>query len=136
MKEVDYQNERVDAINETTAMAHETTLLNPRFYTTNFKEMDELNVESVRKDWDELISEMKSDPNRTHFKKTEDWDKIDFKSLNPELRKEFIDFLVSSLNFSIPIKLPPGWLFELKRVPRIYESIISSLFEFNMSSSV
>ena len=45
MKEVDYQNERVDAINETTAMAHETTLLNPRFYTTNFKEMDELNVE-------------------------------------------------------------------------------------------
>ena len=27
MKEVDYQNERVDAINETTAMAHETTLL-------------------------------------------------------------------------------------------------------------
>ena len=28
MKEVDYQNERVDAINETTAMAHETTLLN------------------------------------------------------------------------------------------------------------
>ena len=27
MKEVDYQNERVDSINETTAMAHETTLL-------------------------------------------------------------------------------------------------------------
>ena len=26
-----------DKINETTAMAHETTLLNPRFYTTNFK---------------------------------------------------------------------------------------------------
>ena len=67
MKEVDYQNERLDAINETTAMAHETTLLNPRFYTTNFKEMDELNVESVRKDWDELISEMKSDPNRTLY---------------------------------------------------------------------
>ena len=43
MKEVDYQNERVDSINETTAMAHETTLLNPRFYTTNFKEMDDLN---------------------------------------------------------------------------------------------
>ena len=59
MKEVDYQNERVDAINETTAMAHETTLLNPRFYTTNFKEMDELNVESVRKDWDELIENFK-----------------------------------------------------------------------------
>ena len=38
-----------DKINETTAMAHETTLLNPRFYTTNFKEMDSLNVNSVLK---------------------------------------------------------------------------------------
>jgi magnesium-protoporphyrin IX monomethyl ester (oxidative) cyclase len=97
MKEIDYQSERTDSINETTAMAHETTLLNPRFYTTNFKEMDELNVESVRKDWDELISEMKSDPNRTHFKKTDQWDQIDFENLDPELRKELIDFLVSSL---------------------------------------
>ena len=97
MKDIDFQSERTDSINETTAMAHETALLSPRFYTTNFKEMDKLNVESVRKDWDELIHEMKSDPNRTHFKKTSDWDEIDFKSLDPELRKELIDFLVSSL---------------------------------------
>ena len=86
-----------DKINETTAMAHETTLLNPRFYTTNFKEMDTLNVNSVRADWDELIAELRSDPNKTHFKKTKDWDKVDFESLEPGLRRELIDFLVSSL---------------------------------------
>ena len=59
--------------------------------------MDGLNVDSVRADWDELIAEMRSDPNRTHFKKTEDWDEIDFEALEPGLRKELIDFLVSSL---------------------------------------
>ena len=84
-------------VNETTAMAHETTLLNPRFYTTNFREMYDLNVDAVRKDWDELIAEMRSDPNRTHFKKTKEWDEVDFEGLDPELRKELIDFLVSSL---------------------------------------
>ena len=36
-------------VNETTAMAHETTLLDPRFYTTNFREMDDLNVDAVRR---------------------------------------------------------------------------------------
>ena len=58
MSEVKEAIKAKDNINETTAMAHETTLLNPRFYTTNFKEMDGLNVDSVRADWDELIAEM------------------------------------------------------------------------------
>jgi magnesium-protoporphyrin IX monomethyl ester (oxidative) cyclase len=85
-----------EAVNETTAMATETTLLNPRFYTTDFDEMDRIDVTPVRKDWDALIAQMKSDPNRGHFKKTADWDKVDWEGMEPELRKEFIDFLVSS----------------------------------------
>ena len=84
-------------VNETTKMAHETTLLAPRFYTTDFDELDRVSVDSVRTDWDKLISELKSDPNKTHFKKTKDWEEIDFEALEPELRKELIDFLVSSL---------------------------------------
>ncbi len=84
-------------VNETTKMAHETTLLNPRFYTTDFDELDKVRVDRVRSDWDKLIAELKSDPNRSHFKKTSDWDEIDFDALEPELRKELIDFLVSSL---------------------------------------
>jgi magnesium-protoporphyrin IX monomethyl ester (oxidative) cyclase len=40
---------------------------------------------------------MKSDPNKGHFKKNAEWDVIDFDALDPALKKEFIDFLVSSL---------------------------------------
>ncbi len=81
---------------DTTAMATETTLLNPRFYTTDFDEMDRIDVTPVRGDWDKLIAQMKSDPNKGHFKKTEAWDKVDWEGMEPALRAEFIDFLVSS----------------------------------------
>ena len=49
---------------DTTAMATETTMLSPRFYTTDFAEMDRIDVTPVRKDWDALIAQMKSDPNK------------------------------------------------------------------------
>jgi magnesium-protoporphyrin IX monomethyl ester (oxidative) cyclase len=80
----------------TTAMATETTLLNPRFYTTDFEELDRVNVSPVRTEWDALIAQMKSDPNKGHFKKNADWDLIDWAGMEPTLRAEFIDFLVSS----------------------------------------
>lgn len=84
------------AATDTTAMATETTLLNPRFYTTDFDEMDRIDVTPVRPAWDRLIAQMKSDPNRGHFKKNADWNEVDWGGMDPALRKEFIDFLVSS----------------------------------------
>ena len=81
---------------DTQAMATETTLLNPRFYTTDFDEMDRIDVTPVRKDWDALLARMKSDPNKGHFKKNAEWDQIDWDGMEPGLRREFIDFLVSS----------------------------------------
>jgi magnesium-protoporphyrin IX monomethyl ester (oxidative) cyclase len=81
---------------DTTAMATETTLLNPRFYTTDFDEMDRIDVTPVRKEWDVLIAQMKSDPNKGHFKKTDAWDAVDWDGMDPPLKREFIDFLVSS----------------------------------------
>ena len=81
----------------TTDMAMEETLISPRFYTTNYKELDKVDVSSIRDEWDPLIEEMRSDPNKRHFQKTSEWDDFDFKDLEPGLRKEFIDFLVSSL---------------------------------------
>ncbi|NKX45051.1 magnesium-protoporphyrin IX monomethyl ester (oxidative) cyclase [Roseicyclus persicicus] len=79
-----------------TAVAMRNTLLTPRFYTTDFDKLDAIDVSPVRKDWDKLIAQMKSDPNRGHFKKNEDWDHIDWDGMEPKLKAEFIDFLISS----------------------------------------
>ena len=85
------------APNATTKAAQEDTLLAPRFYTTDFEKLDKVDVTGVRGEWDQLISELKDDPNRGHFKRNEHWDKISLDDLPEGLRKEFVDFLVSSL---------------------------------------
>lgn len=85
------------APNETTRLAAEEAMLSPRFYTTDFKELDSLDVSSVRKEWDALIAELRADPNKGHFRRTEAWDAFDMNALPEGLRKEFMDFLVSSL---------------------------------------
>ena len=83
-------------VNETTKRAQQTTTLSPRFYTTDFDKLDRVNVDAVREEWDELIAEMKSDPNKGHFKRRDEWD-FDLSQIEEPLRSEFIDFLVSSL---------------------------------------
>ena len=88
---------RHEAPNESTRHATQDTMLSPRFYTTDFDELDRVDVSSIRGQWDELIAEMRSDPNKGHFVRTDAWDKIDLNDLPEGLRKEFIDFLISSL---------------------------------------
>lgn len=80
---------------EATNIAMQNTLLTPRFYTTDFDEMDAIDVTPVREEWDALIAQMKSDPNKGHFKKNDEWD-ADWKNMDPALKTEFIDFLISS----------------------------------------
>ncbi len=82
--------------NDTTRAAQDDTILSPHFYTTDFDAMDRLDISSVRTEWDVLIKEMQDDPNKDHFKRTDEFDNI-LGNLPPELRREFIDFLVSSL---------------------------------------
>ncbi|MDP3603115.1 MAG: magnesium-protoporphyrin IX monomethyl ester (oxidative) cyclase, partial [Bosea sp. (in: a-proteobacteria)] len=84
------------APNEATRMAQQDTMLTPRFYTTDFDELDKIDVTPVRDEWDVLIAEMKSDPNKGHFTRNADW-KLELEKIPEPLRKEFIDFLVSSL---------------------------------------
>ena len=77
-------------------IAMQDTLLTPRFYTTDFDELDAMDVSHIRDEWDPLIDRMVSDPNKGHFKKNADWDEVDWNGMDPQLKKEFIDFLISS----------------------------------------
>ena len=79
-----------------TEIAMQDTLLTPRFYTTDFDELDAIDVSHIRDEWDPLIDRMVSDPNKGHFKKNADWDEVDWNGMDPQLKKEFIDFLISS----------------------------------------
>ena len=81
---------------DATRVAQESTVLSPRFYTTDFDELDRTDVSAVRAQWDELIAELKSDPNKKHFVRNADFD-ADFSNLPPDLDKEFRDFLISSI---------------------------------------
>lgn len=89
-------NDDVAGAFDTNEAALENTVLSPRFYTTDFEAMDAIDVSSVRAEWDALIAEMASDPNKGHFKRTDEFDNI-LHTLPPDLRAEFVDFLVSSL---------------------------------------
>ena len=84
------------APNTSTALAQEDTMLSPRFYTTDFAAMERMNISAVRGEWDGLIAELRADPNRNHFIRTPVFD-ADFSTMEPALRAEFLEFLVSSV---------------------------------------
>ena len=80
----------------TTEQARQDTLLSPRFYTTDFSELDRSDVSLVRGEWDELLTEMRRDLNKEHFVRDSEFD-LDLSRLPEDLRQEFTEFLVSSV---------------------------------------
>ena len=87
---------RGDTVSDATRAAQENTILSPRFYTTDFDELDKTDVSAVRGQWDALIAELRSDPNKKHFVRTAEFD-ANFSNLPSDLDKEFRDFLISSI---------------------------------------
>jgi len=76
------------------------TLLTPRFYTTDFKAMDAIDVSPIRAEWDTMMAEYEGDNNHDHFQRTPEFAAEVaqvFSQVSPELRQEFQEFLVSSL---------------------------------------
>ena len=73
----------------------EENLLTPRFYTTNFKEMADLDVSSNIKEIEAIVEEFRIDYNRDHFIRDKEflntWDFFDEKT-----RHIFIEFLERS----------------------------------------
>ncbi len=76
--------------------ARAETLLTPRFYTTDFKAFDALDIGPVRAEWDAVMAEYEGDNNHDHFQRDEAFAQ-EIRELPPALEQEFRDFLVSSL---------------------------------------
>jgi magnesium-protoporphyrin IX monomethyl ester (oxidative) cyclase len=72
------------------------TLISPRFYTTDYEAMNRIDVSPMRAEWDAHMLEYAGDNNHDHFQRTGDFT-AEIKDLDPELRQEFLDFLVTSL---------------------------------------
>ena len=90
----------IDSTDKVSAKAKEETLLTPRFYTTDFKAMDRIDVGPMRKEWDAMLAEYEGDNNHDHFQRTPAFAaeaQAQMAGWTPELRQEFLDFLISSI---------------------------------------
>jgi magnesium-protoporphyrin IX monomethyl ester (oxidative) cyclase len=83
-------------INDSTKKALQDAMLSPRFYTTNFTEVDRTNIDALRSEWNVLMAEFAADINADHFQRPADMNK-DYSQVDPALYDEFVDFLISSI---------------------------------------
>jgi magnesium-protoporphyrin IX monomethyl ester (oxidative) cyclase len=85
---------------DSTERARADSLLAPRFYTTDFAAMDRLDVSAMRAEWDAMLAEYEGDNNHDHFQRDAAFAAEAAQAESgwtPELRREFLDFLISSL---------------------------------------
>lgn len=82
--------------NESTDRARTETVLTPRFYTTDFKALERIDVGPVRTEWEQMMDEFRSDGNTDHFVRDDSFES-EIKPLPEALHQEFIDLLVSSV---------------------------------------
>ncbi len=87
-----YRQEMTDITKRATV----ESIISPRFYTTDFKAVDRIDVSPVQGEWDQMMSEFNCDANRYHFVRDEDFDAA-VRDLPPALYEDFQDFLVTSL---------------------------------------
>ena len=90
----------MNTLEDAARKAVSSTMISPRFYTTDHDYMNQINIEPVRAEWDIMMKEYEGDNNQDHFIRDADFAKeVDelLPKLDPELRKEFLDFLVTSL---------------------------------------
>ena len=115
---------RAKTINESTRHAQEDTILSPRFYTTDFAAMERIDVSGVRSEWDGLIAELRADTNKGHFIRDARFD-MDLSTLEPALRAEFLEFLVSSVTAEFS-----GCVLYAEIKKRIAQGDVHELFNF------
>ncbi|MGK7937488.1 MAG: magnesium-protoporphyrin IX monomethyl ester (oxidative) cyclase [Xenococcaceae cyanobacterium] len=73
----------------------EETLLSPRFYTTDFEAIANMDISSQEEELKAMIAEMKTDYNRYHFVRDEEF-KQSWEHIDEKTRRVFVDFLERS----------------------------------------
>uniref|UniRef100_A0A1G4NR77 Magnesium-protoporphyrin IX monomethyl ester [oxidative] cyclase n=1 Tax=Helminthora furcellata TaxID=1884666 RepID=A0A1G4NR77_9FLOR len=71
------------------------TLLTPRFYTTDFQEMADLDISTNIHEFEAILEEFKADYNRQHFIRDEEFNQS-WDNLDRDTRNLFIEFLERS----------------------------------------
>lgn len=75
--------------------AMKETLLTPRFYTTDFDAMAEMDLSSQQAELEAMVAEMKADYNCHHFVRTEAFEKS-WEHIDGKKREAFLEFLERS----------------------------------------
>lgn len=71
------------------------TLLTPRFYTTDFDEMGQLNIDSNKEEFEALLEEFRADYNRQHFIRDQEFEQS-WSALDNKTKSLFVEFLERS----------------------------------------
>ncbi|MEM9155270.1 MAG: magnesium-protoporphyrin IX monomethyl ester (oxidative) cyclase [Cyanobacteria bacterium P01_F01_bin.33] len=72
------------------------TILTPRFYTTDFEQMGQFDISEYSDDFAAMLEEFRTDYNRHHFVRGEEFRAEDWEAIEPESRRLFIEFLERS----------------------------------------
>lgn len=71
------------------------TILTPRFYTTDFEEMAQMDLSVNEEEFEALVAELRNDYNRHHFVRDEDFERS-WDHIEGDTRKVFVEFLERS----------------------------------------
>ena len=83
----------IDSAEKASQKAVESTMLSPRFYTTDFAAMNKLDMSPMRAEWDKMMAEYEGDNNHDHFQRDAEFAKEvaeRFSQVSPEMRQEFL----------------------------------------------
>jgi magnesium-protoporphyrin IX monomethyl ester (oxidative) cyclase len=85
----------VAALRDDVKVPAKETILTPRFYTTDFDEMEKMDCSYNEEEMQAIIAEFKVDYNRHHFVRDEQFDNS-WQNIDPETRQLFSEFLERS----------------------------------------
>jgi magnesium-protoporphyrin IX monomethyl ester (oxidative) cyclase len=106
----------------TTRHALQEAMLTPRFYTTDFDQIDRLNIEHLRDEFDWIRNEFAHDYNRNHFVRNEEF-LANFDDM-PE-RETFIEFLERSCTAEFS-----GCLLYAEMVKHLKDPTLRAIFQY------